>query len=154
MLKHQFDTELRTIVIEFGNLLRSIIATIDKFGLKQIHLNKHKKDVDKFYSKIISKNFESELALSYQKRLTKYKEKIFLFIEHDNIPWNNNNAEHSIKPFAKWRKKISKNLTKQNIENHLILLSILQTCKYRGINFFEFLKSGKLSIFEFQNKSK
>jgi len=116
--------------------------------------NKHKKDVDVFYSKVISKIFESELAVSYQKRLTKYREKIFLFIECDNIPWNNNNnnAEHSIKPFAKWRKRSTTNLTKSNIENHLILLSILQTCKYRGVNFFEFLKSGKLSIFEFQDK--
>lgn len=153
-LKHQLDTELKTIVIEFGNLLRSIISTIDKFGLKQTHLNKHKKDVDSFYSRIISKNFESELAMSYQKRLTKYREKIFLFIAHDSVPWNNNNAEHSIKPFAKWRKKISKNLTKQNIENHLILLSILQTCKYRGINFFEFLKSGEKSIDKFSKKKK
>jgi len=40
-------------------------------------------------------------------------------------------------------------LTKQNIENHLILLSILQTCKYQGINFFEFLKSREMSISEF-----
>lgn len=80
-LKHQFDIELKEIVIEFGNLLRSIITTIDKFGLKHIHLNKHKKDVAKFYSEIISSPFESELALSYQKRLTKYREKIFLFLE-------------------------------------------------------------------------
>jgi len=27
------------------------------------------------------------------------------------------------------------------IDNHLILLSILQTCKYQGVNFFEFSKS-------------
>ncbi len=153
-LKNQFDIEFKEIVIGFGNLLRSIIFTIDKYGLKQIHLNKHKKDVDVFYSKVISKIFESELAVSYQKRLTKYREKIFLFIEGDNIPWNNNNAEHSLKPFAKWRKRSTTNLTKSNIENHLILLSMLQTCKYRGINFFEFLKSGKLSIFEFQEKGR
>jgi hypothetical protein len=137
-----------------GSLLRSIITTIDKYGLKKIHLNKHKKDVEHFYTKIISKPFESELAQSYQKRLSKYREKIFLFLEYDNIPWNNNNAEHSIKPFAKWRKKVSKSLTKQNIENHLTLLSILQTCKYRGINFFEFLKSGEMSIFEYSKTHK
>ena len=152
-LNHQFDIELKTIVIEFGNLLRSIIATIDKFGLKQIHLNKHKKDVNRFYCKIISRNFESELAISYQKRLTKYREKLFQFLEGDNIPWNNNNAEHFIKPFAKWRqRKITRSLSKQNIENHLVLLSILQTCKYRGINFFEFLKSGEKSIFKYSEK--
>lgn len=73
-------------------------------------------------------------------------------VNHDGIPWNNNNAEHSIKPFAKWKKKISKSLTKKNIEHHLILLSILQTCKYQGINFFEFLKSGKKSIYEYSEK--
>jgi predicted RecB family nuclease len=151
-LKNQFDTELKKIVVEFGILLRKIIATVDTCGLRKIHLNKHKKDVDKFYSNVISTKFESEFALSYQKRFTKYKDKLFLFLEKDNIPWNNNNAEYSIKPFAKWRKKISKCLTKQNIENHLILLSILQTCKYQGINFFEFLKSGEMSIFEFSKK--
>lgn len=153
-LKHQFDIELKTVVIEFGNLLRSIIKTIDKFGLKRIHLNKHKKDVGGFYSNVISQNFESELALSYQKRFAKYKEKLFRFLECDNIPWNNNNAEHAIKPFAKWRKKISRSLTRQNIEHHLVLLSILQTCKYRGFNFFEFLQSGEISISEFSKKHK
>ena len=143
---------MKKIVIEFGSVLRSIIATIDKYGLKTKHLNKHKKDVDKFYSNTISTIFESEYALSYQKRFIKYRDKLFCFLNYDNIPWNNNNAEHSIKPFAKWRKKISKNLTKQNIENHLTLLSILQTCKYRGINFFEFLKSGETSIEKFSTK--
>ncbi|NCC62464.1 MAG: hypothetical protein EOM12_16345 [Verrucomicrobiae bacterium] len=75
-----------------------------------------------------------------------------MFLNHDGIPWNNNNAEHSIKPFAKWRKKISKSLTKKNIEHHLILLSILQTCKYQELNFFEFLKSGEKSIIQCSEK--
>ena len=153
-LNNQLDFELKKIVIEFGSVLRSIITTIDKYGLKRKHLNKHKKNVDKFYSNTISTIFESEYALSYQKRFIKYRDKLFCFLNCNNIPWNNNNAEHSIKPFAKWRKKISKNLTKQNIENHLTLLSILQTCKYRGINFFEFLKSGEISIEKFSVKYK
>ena len=80
----------------------------------------------------------------------KYTCKFFLFIQKDNIQWNKNSAEYSIEPFAKWHKKVSKSQTNQNIENHLIL----QTCKYQGINFFEFLKSGKLSIFKFQVKSR
>jgi hypothetical protein len=69
----------------------------------------------------------------------------------DDIPWNNNNAEHSIKPFAKWRKQKSINLSAANIKNHLILLSIMQTCKYAGVSFFEFLKSGELSVFKFSD---
>ena len=149
-MKHQLDEELKLIILGFGNLLRNIITTIDKYGLKQFHLNKHKKEVEKFYTDIVLQDFESELAIAYQKRFIKYKENLFLFLSLDNIPWNNNNAEHSIKPFAKWRKKVSKSLNKQNIENHLILLSILQTCKYQGINFFEFLKSGKKAFINTQ----
>lgn len=38
--------------------------------------------------------------------------------------------------------------------NYLVMLSILQTCKYRGIEFLEFLKSGEMSIFEFLKKHK
>ena len=88
-------------------------------------------------------------------RLTLFIYVAFIFVlscEYKDASIANNNAEHSIKPFAKWRKKISKNLTKQNIEHHLVLLSILQTCKYRGINFFEFLKSGEKSIFKYSEK--
>ena len=44
-LNNQLDLELKNIVIEFGSVLRSIIATIDKYGLKNKHLHKHKKDV-------------------------------------------------------------------------------------------------------------
>ncbi len=151
-VKHQLEKELRVIVTEFGKLLRKIIETIDKYGLKKVHLNKHKKDVERFYSKVISNDFESELAIAYQKRFIKYRKKLFLFLNFNSVPWNNNNAEHAIKPFAKWRKKISKSLNTYNIENHLILLSILQTCKYQGINFFDFLKSGEISIHKFSEK--
>jgi hypothetical protein len=116
--------------------------------LKKIHFNKHQKGVNRFYSKIISNDFESEVALAYQKRFKKYREKLFLFLEYDGIPWNNNNAEHAIKPFAKWRKKVSRSLSTQNIENHLILLSILQTCKYQELSFLDILKSDTTNIFE------
>ncbi len=152
-LKYQLDYEFKKIIVEFGFLLKKIITTIDKYGLKNRHLNKHKNDVESFYSKIILSKFESENAIAYQKRFVKYKEKLFCFLEHDNIPWNNNNAEHAIKPFAVWRQgKFMKSLTKDNIENHLILLSILQTCKYRGLNFFEFLKSGETNLEQFSTK--
>ena len=70
-MKHQLDEEFKQIISEFGNLLRDIIVTIDKYGLKKNHLNKHKKEVEKFYKKVILQEFESDLAISYQKRFIK-----------------------------------------------------------------------------------
>lgn len=147
-LKNQFDIELKMIVLEFGKLLRRIVATIDRYGLRKLHLNKHRRHVKTFYIRFINKDFESEVAQSYKRRLLKYREKMFGFLTEDDIPWNNNNAEHSIKPFAKWRKRKTSNLSVNNIRNHLILLSILQTCKYNGMSFFEFMRSGELSLFK------
>ena len=76
-----------------------------------------------------------------------YRDRLFEFLNHDGVPWNNNNAENAIKPFAKYRAMAGDLSTRKGLEDYLVLLSIQQTCKYRGISFLEFLKSGK-STFE------
>ena len=43
LLKNQLNFEYKNIVIIFGEMLRKIIDTVDKYGLKKRHLNKHKK---------------------------------------------------------------------------------------------------------------
>ena len=50
-LKYQLDFEFKKIVVEFGCLLKKIIATIYKYGLKNRHLNKHKKMLNHFIQK-------------------------------------------------------------------------------------------------------
>jgi len=152
LLKNQLNVDYKNIVYNFGKLLQKIMVTVNKYGLKKRNLNKHKSDVGRFYSIFINRQYDDELVLSYQKRFQKNKDKLFTFLEYDGIPWNNNNAEHAIKPFAYYRRDNEKQITESGINDYLVLLSIQQTCLYRGINFFEFLKSGKLSIFEFQEK--
>ncbi len=144
--KDQFNNELNDIVVNFGGLLRKIIDTVDRYGLKRRNLNKHNKDVQKFYKEIISKDYKTEIATSYQRRFLKNKEKLFTFLNYDGIPWNNNNAEHAIKPFAKFRRDADGVLTEKSINEYLILLSVQQTCKYRGISFLDFLRSQETSI--------
>jgi hypothetical protein len=147
--KNQLDTEFKIIVINFGQLLRKIVETINRYGLKKRHLNKHKIDVKKFYSHIINRDFESELAISYQKRFKKNQYKLFTFLEHDGIPWNNNNAEHAITFFGLFRRTSDKLYTDKTLNEYLLLLSIEQTCRCRGISFLDFLRSGAKSIEDF-----
>jgi hypothetical protein len=152
LLNNQINTEYRSIVIQFGKLLRKIVRTIDKYGLKKRYLNKHKKDVEKFYHQILYEENETELAISWQKRFKKNKGKLFTFLDYDDIPWNNNNSENAIKPFAKYRSRAKGLLRKQGVQDFLVLLSVNQTCKYRGINFLDFLKSGEKSIEEYSRR--
>lgn len=154
LLKNQLNQEFKNFAVNFGHLLRNIFETVNKYGLKKRNLSKHRREIQNYFSTLNITEFETELAIGYQKRLLKNKEKLFTFIEYDGIPWNNNNAENAVKSFA-YSRTLTKNQRKEKgMSDYLVWLSILQTCKYRGINFFEFLKSGELSIFEFQEKRK
>jgi hypothetical protein len=64
LLHNPLDTELKTLASEFGGLLKSIIITVDKFGLKRRHLHKHKKDVHRFMKAIGNRSFSSEVAIN------------------------------------------------------------------------------------------
>ena len=89
------------------------------------------------------------MAIKYQKRFDKNANKLFTFLEYDNVPWNNNNAEHAIKPLALLRHVFGGVSTPKGIHDYLVLLSISETCKYRGISFLDFLRSGELDIDKF-----
>ena len=92
LLTNPYDEEFKSLVKEFGQLLRSIVGTIDRFGLKRRHLNKHMVDVNRFFKSIAGRSYRSEVAESYQKRLNKNQGKLFTFLSHDGVPWNNNNG--------------------------------------------------------------
>src|SRR5438309_7514271 len=59
------------------------------------------------------------------------------------------NAEHAIKAFARLRRAIEGLSTPTGIEEYLILLSVCQTCKYSGLDFLDFLRSGETDIVTF-----
>jgi SAM domain (Sterile alpha motif) len=79
----------------------------------------------------------------------KSRNKLFTFLNHDGIPWHNNNAEHAIKAFSKLRSITRGSFTERSVKNDMILLSICQTCEYSNLEFFEFLRSGETDIYAF-----
>ena len=121
-----------------GILLRSIVGTIDKYGLKKHHLHKHKVGVDRFFRTLESRIYRSELAEGYQNRLLKNEGRLFTFLEHDGVPWNNNPGEHAVKAFALYREVSDGLMSKEGLSDFLVLLSVCQTCKYRGVSFLKF----------------
>ena len=49
VLKEPFNVELEELAHGFARLLRSMVATVDRFGLKAYHLRRHKLAVERFY---------------------------------------------------------------------------------------------------------
>lgn len=151
ILNNQFDEEMKSIVTWFAGLLKPIIDTIDMRGLKKYCLKKYLVDVDRFYGFLDKSDFKSEASLKCKQRFEKNRGKLFTFLRYDGVPWNNNNAEHAIKAFARLRDVISGSSSKKGIDEYLSLLSVAETCEYQGLDFLYFLRSGEKDIAVFAN---
>jgi predicted RecB family nuclease len=150
LLKAPFDIEYEKFVLEIRNLILPIFQAVEKYGLKKRNLNKFKKNVDHFYKNtIFDKYYKSDLTVKYQKRFIRYKESLFTFLEYDGTPWNNNLAERALRHLAVQR-KISRLFYKSVVEPYLLLLGIMQTCRFQNKAFLQFLVSGMKDF----NKSK
>src|SRR5207302_657377 len=120
--------------------------TIDRQGLKSRYLARHERDVARFLGPLATQTYQSEAAESLRTRLVKYQDKLFTFIKHDNVPWNNNNAENAIRRFGYYREDNAGRLKESGLEDYLVLLSICHTCHYKGISFLRFLLSRERDI--------
>jgi transposase len=140
--KQPFNIELSKMVREFSAIIQPIVETIDRFGLKTRFLRKHKRDVERFFFQIANSDFQSEMVIKYKRRFEKNRDKLFTFLNFDGVPWNNNNAEHAIKSFALLRNVVRGSSSPKGMREYAILMSICETCKYKGINFLDFLRTG------------
>jgi predicted RecB family nuclease len=146
LLNNPFDEELRSITQSFGELLQAIVSTVDKHGLKTAHLKRHRRRVAEFFRMLTDRSFSSEVAEGLRDRFLKYRQKLFTFMEYDAVPWNNNCAENAIKRFAYYREGTVGTLTEAGLSDYLVLLSIFQTCRYKGASFLKFLLSRESDI--------
>jgi hypothetical protein len=105
--------------------------------------------VEKFYRRVCEETPHSETSAKLKDRLRKNRDKLFTFLSFDGVPWNNNNAEHAVKPFAALRHVIGGVTSEKGIREYLILLSVCETCKYMGVDFLDFLRSGEKDIHAF-----
>jgi hypothetical protein len=129
-------------------MVKPIVETVERHGLKKRFLRKFKKSVDHFYNHLAEHNI-GEAAGKLMERLQKNRYKMFTFLEFDNVPWNNNNAEHAVKAFALQRRVIEGVTTERGLQDSLVLLSVCQTCKCKNIDFLHFLRSGSKDIDDF-----
>jgi hypothetical protein len=150
--KSPFDAELETFVSSVRDLIVPIFEAVDKYGLKTRHLRKFSKSVDQFYKRQISgKTYRSDLVNTYQKRFSKYRDKLFVFLNSDGVPWNNNMAERALRHIAVQR-KISGSFGKDTIMQYLLLLGITQSCRFQNKSLLQFLLSGEKDVDKFKGR--
>jgi predicted RecB family nuclease len=147
-----FDTELETVASKVKELLLPILGDVERYGLRQRHLQKHQKAVERFYSGVIDGiEWKSEVVQRFITRFRRYKESLYVFLTEGSIPWNNNTGERAIRHLAVQR-KISGTFFKSFAPHHLALLGIAQTCRFQHKSFLKFLLSGEKDVDAFRPK--
>jgi predicted RecB family nuclease len=141
ILDNPFDQELQSITMPFGTLLRSIVTTVDEHGLKRRYLERHSKAVASFFESLMDHVYESDASKALQERLLRSRDRLFTFLHHDGVSWNNNLAENAIKRVSCYREDVGRSIKELGLTEHLVLLSLYQTCRVRGISFLRFLLS-------------
>jgi len=151
LLKYPYDDGLKRLAREFTDLIKPIVETVDRRGLKKRFLGKHRIFVERFYRRLSGEFGPGEAAGKTVERLHKNRDTMFTFLSFDDVPWNNNNAEHAVKAFATLRRVIDGTTSDRGLRDYLALLSICETCKYQNVDFLDFLRSGSKSIDDFVN---
>jgi predicted RecB family nuclease len=145
LLKHPYNEELVFIAKRFAAVLREIVETIDKYGLKKRHLGKHKRSVERFLDDVATLQCATEISSALKKRIEKNKDRLFTFLDYDDVPWNNNNAEHAVREYTRLRNVMSTSTAKGTRE-YCVLLTLQQTLRHQGAGFLDFLHSGRMEI--------
>jgi predicted RecB family nuclease len=150
--KNPFNAEYEQFVATVRDLLVPIVEDIQRYGLKAVHLRKHKKRVDIFYRDTMDVlPGQQEILSKYKKRFERYRDSMFTFLDEDEIPWNNNAAERALRHLAVQR-KISGDFSEKGASGYLRLLAIAQTCRFQNKSFLGFLLSGLNDVDQYQRK--
>jgi hypothetical protein len=147
--RNPFDKELKELAKEYTLTLKPIVETIDKHGLKTKLLSKHRARADAFLEWNAKREVTSEVAQGYKSRIVKYGARLFTFLDHDGVPWNNNNAENALKLVAKLRRLFGTSVSESGLKDYLVFLSIHQTLRRKGISLLRFLLSGEIDLEKF-----
>src|SRR5262249_3050586 len=76
-IKSPFNEELGAIASQFGELLRAIVETIDRRGLKTRYLRKHRRNVKRFYNALKRAPLIDDTAIALRKRFMKNDGRLF-----------------------------------------------------------------------------
>ncbi len=90
--------------------------------------------------RLINKDHTDKDCKRYAKRLKREVDSLFTFIEHEGVDYHNNVSEQALRRFAEARKVLYGSRTEKGAKRTAVTMSIHETCKKRGVNFYEFVR--------------
>lgn len=150
--KNVWSDEFGALLVEMNNHKKSLApgqpgripqADYDCYSRQYDEILKRAKDQNKLTSGSVAKTEE----LSLIRRLETYKSNHLMFASHPEVPFTNNMSERDLRK-CKNRQKVSGGFRKELGKSvYCTLLSVIETCKRRGISFLEAFRKRLNPIF-------
>jgi hypothetical protein len=83
---------------------------------------------------LIERQWDNSQAKRLRKRLDRYEDYLFTFLDKPYVPFDNNHAERAIRPAVIMRKNSYTNRSDKGARTQSILMSIFRTLKQRNAN--------------------
>jgi len=83
---------------------------------------------------MVRKQSRNDDVARIQKRLIRYHDAMFTFLDHPDVPADNNHAEREIRPAVIMRKNSYCNRSERGANTQAIMMSIYRTLKLRGLH--------------------
>ena len=102
--------------------------------LDQERYARRRKRVELRLRELIETEWDNSQAKRLRKRLDKYEDYLFTFLDKPYVPFDNNHAERSIRPAVIMRKNSYANRSEKGARTQSTLMSIFRTLKQRNAN--------------------
>jgi transposase len=119
---------------------------------------KYAERIDRFYKRLLDlalASYHNKDTRRLAKRLEKYRDELFVFLDHPNVPSDNNHGEREIRMAVIMRKMSYGNRSEDGALTQSVLMSVFRTLKRRGYNpidavvsaLAEYIRTGHLPSF-------
>lgn len=103
-------------------------------GLSAEAFASRRRRLDSRLHELLTQPWEQRHARRLVKRLRRHASELFTFLDHPEVPFDNNHGERQIRPAVIARKNSYANGSDDGAETQAILMSVFRTLKQRGHN--------------------
>jgi len=113
-------------------LLRDAVRLGKRGGLSDDQFASRRARLDERLAALFDSPTENKNVRRLQKRLRRYRDALFTFLDHPEVPSDNNHAEREIRPAVIMRKNSLANRSDNGARTQAILMTVYRTLRLRG----------------------
>ncbi len=123
-----FCVRLKTLIYDAAELAEQ------RKDLSSVDYTKKRGQILELFGDLKLTDPANKITQRFIKRLERHRQECFTFLDKPGIPWHNNHAERMIRPNVLLRKITFGNRSPEGLQNHNVLMSVIQTAKLKGLD--------------------